>query len=138
MNLADDLPLFILTRCRYSSVGQLDDECRGIQMHDESAGGSSVQTAASDQGVIKVAVRDFGPGIEEQALQVIFEPFFTTKRSGLGMGLSLSRSIIESHGGHIWAQNNPDRGSTFYFDLPEMPNFHQNHQPKMSLVTNEL
>jgi signal transduction histidine kinase len=77
-----------------------------------------LRTAASGEGVVKVAVRDFGSGIEEQALQRIFEPFFTTKRSGLGMGLSLSRSIIESHGGHIWAENNPDKGITFYFDLP--------------------
>jgi two-component system sensor kinase FixL len=72
--------------------------------------------------VVKVAVRDFGSGIEEQALQRIFEPFFTMKRSGLGMGLSLSRSIIESHGGHIWAENNPDKGITFYFDLPAVNN----------------
>ena len=86
---------------------------------DESAERVIVlQTAASGEGVVKVAVRDFGPGVEEQALQRIFEPFFTTKRSGLGMGLSLSRSIIESHGGHIWAENNPDKGITFYFDLP--------------------
>jgi two-component system sensor kinase FixL len=52
------------------------------------------------------------------ALSHAVEAFFTTKRSGLGMGLSLSRSIIESHGGHIWAKNNPDKGITFYFDLP--------------------
>jgi PAS domain S-box-containing protein len=77
-----------------------------------------LQTLASHDGAIQVAVRDFGSGVEERELHKIFEPFFTTKRSGLGMGLSLSRSIIESHGGHIWAQNNPDEGITFYFDLP--------------------
>ncbi len=78
-----------------------------------------IQTLAADGGTIKVAVRDFGPGVEEKELDKIFEPFFTTKRSGLGMGLSLSRSIIEAHGGHIWVKNNPDQGATFYFDLPE-------------------
>ena len=72
--------------------------------------------------MIQVAVRDFGHGIEEQELHNLFEPFFTTKSSGLGMGLSLSRSIIVSHGGHIWAQNNLDKGATFYFDLPVMDN----------------
>jgi two-component system sensor kinase FixL len=77
-----------------------------------------LRTAAAAEGAVKVAVRDFGSGIEEQELRKIFEPFFTTKRSGLGMGLSLSRSVIESHGGHIWAENNPDKGITFYFDLP--------------------
>jgi two-component system sensor kinase FixL len=72
--------------------------------------------------VVQVAVRDFGSGIEEQELTNIFEPFFTMKRSGLGMGLSISRSIIESLGGHIWAENNPDKGVTFYFDLPFIKN----------------
>jgi len=77
-----------------------------------------IRTLAADGGTIKVAVRDFGPGVAEKELDKIFEPFFTTKRSGLGMGLSLSRSIIEAHGGHIWVENNADQGATFYFDLP--------------------
>jgi PAS domain S-box-containing protein len=77
-----------------------------------------LQTQATNGGGVQVAVRDFGPGIEEEDIGKLFEPFFTTKRSGLGMGLSLSRSIIEAHGGHIWVKNNPDRGATFYFDLP--------------------
>jgi PAS domain S-box-containing protein len=77
-----------------------------------------LQTRAIDGGAVQVAVRDFGPGVEEEDLGKLFEPFFTTKRSGLGMGLSLSRSIIEAHGGHVWVKNNPDRGATFYFDLP--------------------
>jgi len=77
-----------------------------------------LQSRAADHDAVQVAVRDFGPGIEEKELNKIFEPFFTTKRSGLGMGLSLSRSIIEAHGGHIWVENNPDQGVTFYFDLP--------------------
>ena len=77
-----------------------------------------LRTRATDGGTVRVAVRDFGPGVEEEDLSRLFEPFFTTKRSGLGMGLSLSRSIIEAHGGHIWVENNPDKGATFYFDLP--------------------
>lgn len=70
-----------------------------------------------DGGVL-VSVRDFGFGVESNDLSKLFEPFFTTKSSGLGMGLSLSRSIIEAHGGHIWAENNKDKGATFYFNLP--------------------
>ena len=75
-------------------------------------------TQAAGDGEVRVAVRDVGRGIDPERLNKIFDPFFTTKRSGLGMGLSLSRSIIEAHGGRIWAKNNPDRGVTFYFELP--------------------
>jgi two-component system sensor kinase FixL len=81
-----------------------------------------MKTTMSCNGHIQVAVSDTGPGVGEQELTKILEPFFTTKRSGMGMGLSLSRSIIESHGGNIWAQNNPDRGITFFFDLPTKKN----------------
>src|SRR5262245_40908771 len=66
----------------------------------------------------KVAVRDRGPGLRRDKLDKIFQPFYTTKRDGLGMGLSISRSIIEAHGGRLWAENNPDRGATFYFTVP--------------------
>jgi two-component system cell cycle sensor histidine kinase/response regulator CckA len=77
-----------------------------------------IRTQTASNGGVLVSVRDFGLGIDEEKLARIFEPFFTTKDSGLGMGLSLSRSIIESHGGHIWAENNIDGGATFFFNLP--------------------
>ncbi len=82
-------------------------------------------TTPAGQEMIAVAVTDSGPGIQKDALTTIFKPFFTTKRSGLGIGLSLSRSIIESHGGHIRAENNPDRGATIYFDLPVFTEEHK-------------
>lgn len=79
-----------------------------------------VETCKINGDMIKVAVRDYGTGIDEQELSRIFEPFFTTKHSGLGMGLSLVRSIVEGQAGHIWAENNPDKGATFYFELPAL------------------
>jgi two-component system sensor kinase FixL len=78
----------------------------------------SLKTRRTDNGAIQVAIRDRGPGIEEEKLDRVFQPFFTTKGAGLGMGLSFSRSIIEAHGGRLWAENNPDRGATFFFELP--------------------
>jgi PAS domain S-box-containing protein len=67
---------------------------------------------------IQVAVADKGPGLSADKLEKIFQPFFTTKGEGLGMGLSICRSIMEAHGGRLWAENNPDRGGTFYFTVP--------------------
>jgi PAS domain S-box-containing protein len=124
MDLADALPLLHINKVQIQQVLiNLMTNAAESMTGDESAEKVIVlQTAASGEGGAKVAVRDFGSGIEEQELRKIFEPFFTTKRSGLGMGLSLSRSIIESHGGHIWAENNPDKGITFYFDLPTTTN----------------
>lgn len=67
---------------------------------------------------VTISVKDNGPGIEEKAMGRLFEPFYTTKKEGLGMGLAISRSIVEEHGGRLWAENNPDSGATFYFTIP--------------------
>jgi signal transduction histidine kinase len=67
---------------------------------------------------IWVSVRDSGPGIDKGDLNQIFQPFFTTKRTGLGIGLTLCHTIVEDHGGRIWAENNPDGGATFFIELP--------------------
>jgi PAS domain S-box-containing protein len=77
-----------------------------------------LQGVHQDAHAILVSVRDSGPGLTVDKLAKIFQPFFTTKGEGLGMGLSICRSIIEAHGGRLWAENNPDRGATFYFTLP--------------------
>jgi signal transduction histidine kinase/integral membrane sensor domain MASE1 len=74
-----------------------------------------VRTACADPGTVEVSVQDTGTGIGGTAS--IFEPFYTTKAEGLGMGLSIARSIIEAHGGRIWAENNETGGATFHFAL---------------------
>lgn len=90
----------------------------------ESAGGSRrvvVRTQAIDTGrLAEVAVQDSGPGIPTDRIDQIFEPFYTTKTKGLGLGLAICRSIIQSHGGRIGSRNNADRGATFWFTLPAM------------------
>ena len=68
-------------------------------------------------GVV-VAVHDTGIGLDLQTLERIFDPFFTTKSTGLGMGLSISRTIIEAHGGRLWAERNLDHGLTVHFTIP--------------------
>jgi PAS domain S-box-containing protein len=77
-----------------------------------------VRAEMNGAGTVEVAVRDRGAGLTSDKLDKIFQPFYTTKRDGLGMGLSICRSIIEAHGGRLWAQNNPDRGATFHFTVP--------------------
>jgi len=76
-----------------------------------------LRTEATDNRV-RVSVRDFGRGIDKENLERLFQPFFTTKGSGLGMGLPISKSIIEANGGRIWAENHPEGGATFAFELP--------------------
>ena len=77
-----------------------------------------VRTKSIDDSNVRVEVQDSGTGIAAERLGSIFEPFTTSKPEGLGMGLSICRSIIERHGGTIAAANNPDRGATFSITLP--------------------
>jgi signal transduction histidine kinase len=67
---------------------------------------------------VEVRVRDTGPGLDPDTIDRLFDAFYTTKDSGMGLGLAISRSIIEAHGGHLWAVSEPDKGSTFCFNLP--------------------
>jgi two-component system sensor kinase FixL len=77
-----------------------------------------IRTSSKDPKTIMVAVKDSGCGILAQNRLKLFDHFFTTKSDGLGMGLSISRSIVEAHGGRLEVKNNPDRGVTFYFTIP--------------------
>lgn len=70
-----------------------------------------------DEETIEVSVADTGPGIAEEITDQLFQPFITTKRQGMGVGLSISRTIVESHGGRLWAESNPDGGTTFRLTL---------------------
>ena len=78
----------------------------------------TVQTAGDPNEEAEVVVTDTGPGIPPDRLPRLFDAFFTTKEYGMGLGLSIARSIIESHGGRIWAEKNTDGGAAFRFTLP--------------------
>ncbi len=77
-----------------------------------------ISTRAHQDGKVQVDVRDSGPGIAEEVRGRLFDQFFTTKEEGIGMGLAIVRSVIESHGGRIAAENVVDGGARFYFTLP--------------------
>jgi signal transduction histidine kinase len=74
--------------------------------------------SAGDSDVVQISVQDSGIGLDAEHLDLIFHSLFTTKEEGIGMGLSISRSIIEAHGGQLWAEPLPD-GAVFHFRLPK-------------------
>ena len=81
----------------------------------------SVENAA---GGIAIAVRDRGHGIAPEHLPKLFDSFFSTKRKGMGLGLSIARTLVEAHGGRIWAENGPGEGAVFHVELPAGPTRH--------------
>lgn len=80
--------------------------------------GLLVRSRGDDSGCVIIAIEDSGVGISDEVRTRVFEPFFTTRTQGIGMGLAISRSIIESHGGRLWAEPRADNGSVFQFTLP--------------------
>ncbi len=80
----------------------------------------TIRTSVTD-GEVHLTVADRGPGLSEDTLKRLFEPFYTTKTHGMGLGLSISRSIIDAHGGRLWASNHPNGGAVFEFTLPLVP-----------------
>ena len=80
-----------------------------------------IGTSIDGPGDVIVVIRDSGPGLKPESLAHLFDPFYTTKPAGMGMGLSICRSITEAHGGRLWATPNTPRGAIFQFRLPQNP-----------------
>jgi C4-dicarboxylate-specific signal transduction histidine kinase len=78
----------------------------------------TVSAKTNKEKNVEVSVSDTGAGIATDKIERLFEPFFTTKTNGMGMGLAISQTIIEAHGGKIWGGNNETRGAVFFFTLP--------------------
>jgi C4-dicarboxylate-specific signal transduction histidine kinase len=77
-----------------------------------------ISTGEDQSNSVLVCVRDSGPGLNPENLERLFDPFYTTKAGGMGMGLSICRSIVEAHGGRLWATTNVPQGASFHFSLP--------------------
>jgi PAS domain S-box-containing protein len=117
-DLEPDLPTVALDRVQVQQVF-LNLIRNGIEAMEAAADGAralEIRSCRDDLGGIRVEVRDAGSGFED--VERVFEPFFTTKQQGMGMGLAICRSIIESHGGRLWIANNEGRGATVAFTLP--------------------
>lgn len=93
----------------------------GIEAMSDTGGVLTVRSQLTEGGQIEISVNDTGPGLPAGKADQIFDAFFTTKPQGSGMGLAISKTIVESHGGRIWANGNGGRGATFHFTLPAVP-----------------
>ncbi len=118
----DGLPAIMVNKVLIEQV-ILNLMRNAIEAMEECAEGNQqrlliIQTSLASDDSIEVLVKDTGPGLSEQAMQEVFEPFFTTKAQGMGVGLSICRSIIDEHGGRIWVEANYPQGAVFRFMLP--------------------
>jgi PAS domain S-box-containing protein len=116
--LADDLPIVVADRIQLQQV-ILNLIMNAIEAMAEGRPRQLVVASGKDRSEhVLVAVRDSGPGLDPEGVHRLFEAFYTTKPAGMGMGLPICRSIIEAHGGQLWASANTPRGAVFQFALP--------------------
>jgi PAS domain S-box-containing protein len=115
--LSSDLPKVRADRVQLQQVC-LNLMLNAIEAMKDTGGELTIRSGRSDDGQLQISVSDTGMGIPAEQADQIFGAFFTTKPDGSGMGLTISRSIIDSHGGRLWAGANAKRGATFYFTLP--------------------
>ena len=116
--LAEDLPKVMADRVQLQQVF-MNLMLNGIDAMKETTGGGELTIKSeADDGQLLISVSDIGVGLPPEQADLIFRAFFTTKDNGTGMGLPISRSIIESHGGRLWAAGASGRGATFQFTLP--------------------
>ena len=115
--LDSGLPLVTADRVQLQQV-LMNLILNGIEAMNDGRGELILASKRNDDGQLLISVRDSGIGLPTGGIDRIFEAFFTTKAQGTGMGLSISRRIIESHGGSLWACANTGRGATFQFTLP--------------------
>jgi signal transduction histidine kinase len=119
-DLAADLPRITGDRVQLQQV-LMNLMLNGIEAMKETGGVLTVKSQLPEDGQVEISVNDTGPGLPLGKADEIFDAFFTTKPQGSGMGLAISKSIVELQGGRIWADGDPGRGATFHFTLPATP-----------------
>jgi PAS domain S-box-containing protein len=119
LELAEDLPAVTADPIEVQQV-VVNLVHNGVEVMAQSAPAPRLLTirTAAGNGVVEIAVHNSGSEIPDENLEQLFQPFFTTKPSGLGMGLSISRTIVEAHGGSLWATSSRESGTEFHFTLP--------------------
>ena len=115
-DLSAEVPKIMVDRVQLQQVF-MNLMLNAIEAMKDSGGELTVRSELQD-GHLQFSVSDTGVGLPTEGVDQMFSAFFTTKPQGSGMGLAISRSIVESHGGHLWATANGGHGSIFYFTLP--------------------
>jgi C4-dicarboxylate-specific signal transduction histidine kinase len=123
MLLAEDLPLVEGDRVQLQQVmlNLIVNAIEATSTVDEGPRELTVSTSRDESGNVLIAVRDSGPGVAPQNVKRLFDAFYTTKAAGMGMGLSICRSIVEAHGGRIWVSEIVPHGAAFQFTVPVQP-----------------
>jgi PAS domain S-box-containing protein len=121
--LGSDVPLIMGDRVQFQQVilNLILNACEAMSSVVDHQRQLFIATQLHDGDHVQVAVRDSGVGLDPATRDQIFQPFYTTKREGMGMGLSISRSIVESHRGRLRAESNDGPGATFMFTIPRAP-----------------
>jgi C4-dicarboxylate-specific signal transduction histidine kinase len=120
VQLAEDVPFILADRVQLQQVilNLMVNAIEAMSGIGEGQRDLLIRSTTDEPGYVVISVQDSGPGVDPNSLESLFDAFHTTKPHGLGMGLSISRSIIEAHGGRLWAAANVPRGAVFQFTLP--------------------
>ena len=123
VELPEDLPAVMGDRVQLQQViiNLLRNACDAVHAIDDRPREIEIRIARDEGTLVRVSVRDSGVGLEADSAEKLFDAFYTTKKEGRGIGLSVCRSIIENHGGRLWAVANDGPGATFAFSIPVAP-----------------
>ncbi|HUL03782.1 MAG TPA: MASE1 domain-containing protein [Gemmatimonadales bacterium] len=118
-HLAPELPMVLADPVQLQQVllNLFLNGCEAMGEREHHDRRLTIATTQQAGGYVRIAIADRGTGIPDDKLDRVFEPFFSSKAEGLGLGLSICRSIVRAHGGRLWAANNPNGGATFYVEL---------------------
>jgi signal transduction histidine kinase len=120
MQLSMDVPMVLADRIQLQQVilNLIVNAIEALKELDQGPRDLLIRSNADGPSYVEIAVQDSGPGLDPSSLEHLFDAFYTTKPDGLGMGLSVSRSIVDAHGGRLWATANEPNGAIFHFTLP--------------------
>lgn len=120
LDLSRDIPLVVADKVQVEQVilNLISNGLEAMNANKDRSRTLTIRVQKTAVGEVEIAVHDTGPGLPPGAADKIFDPFFTTKSEGLGMGLSISRSIVEAQGGRLWLEQDKRTGTTFHFTLP--------------------